>query len=257
MIMMTATKRSGTDRKSLHVFKSIGLAILIGALSACDGIGSLVSNDGVSDADNDQVVAIGDSIFALSGDIQDSLETYAGETFRRYTLSGAELSGGIIAKPINKQYQIALSDNSDIDIILMDGGGNDLLIPAILFDPYDCLTDDSDSLSQSCKELADDVYVDAVNLLNQMYSDGVEHVIYQGYYYTKNGIFHLKDMKQAIDYGDGRLAMACEFSVVDCQFVDPRPVITEDDIIIDGIHPASSGSKKIADLDWLVLKELL
>ena len=46
---------------------SLGFA----ALTGCGGLGSLLSNDRVTDADNDQVVTIGDSIFALSGELQD------------------------------------------------------------------------------------------------------------------------------------------------------------------------------------------
>lgn len=52
-------------------------------------------------------------------------------------------------------------------------------------------------------------------------------------------------------------ARACENSVLDCTFVDPRWVINDRDIIFDGIHPADSGSKKIADLIWPKLQPLL
>ena len=240
-------------------FKSVCLIVLAVTLSGCDSIGSLLSNDRVTDADNDQVITIGDSIFALSGAIQDDLEQYAGETFRRYTMSGAELTGGTIATSIVDQYDIANADNPDIDIVLMDGGGNDILIPAIMFDPYDCKTQwyQFGQLSDSCKALVDDVYVDAVNLMNQMYADNVSEVIFQGYYYTKNGLFLLDSMEEAIDYGDLRLSQACDFSAVNCTFVDPRSTISDSDIILDGIHPNSSGSSKLATLDWAVLKNLL
>ncbi|WP_404364222.1 SGNH/GDSL hydrolase family protein [Marinobacter sp.] len=237
---------------------SIALMLAM-SITGCSGAGSLLSNPRVSDADNDQVVTIGDSIFALSGELQDFLEEEAGQTFRRYTLSGAELSGGIIATSVVEQYAEARSENPDIDTILMDGGGNDILIPAIAFDPYNCKTQwyQFGRLSSRCRNFIDDIYVDAVNLLNDMHADGVDNVVYLGYYYTKNGLLWLDSMEEAVDYGDYRLSQACSFSAVACQFVDPRSTIRDRDIIIDGIHPNTTGSRKLANLVWPKLQPLL
>ncbi|WP_052830166.1 SGNH/GDSL hydrolase family protein [Gynuella sunshinyii] len=247
------------NKKVSFYIRYIALLITSSLISACDGIGSLISNTTISQADNNQVITIGDSIFALSGELQDNIESYAGETFRRYTLSGAELSGGSIATSVVDQYYHARQDDSDIDLVLMDGGGNDILIPAIMLDPYNCKTEwyQFGHLSEQCKAQIDDIYVEAVNLLNQMYADDVKNVVFLGYYYTKNAIFLLDSMEEAIDYGDMRLSQACEFSVVHCTFVDPRAVINDNDIIIDGIHPNHSGSRKLADLTWPTLKQLL
>lgn len=233
--------------------------VLAAVLTGCGGAGGLLSNPRVVDADNDQVITIGDSIFALSGELQDFLEQDAGQTFRRYTLSGAELAGGAVATSIVDQYQIARSDNPAIDTVVMDGGGNDILIPAIMFDPYDCKTQwyEFGRLSGSCKDLINDIYVDGVNLLNDMHADGVDHVIYLGYYYTKNGLFLLDSMEEAVDYGDTRLAQACQYSAVNCQFIDPRSTINDSDIIADGIHPNTTGSRKLANLIWPRLQPLL
>ncbi len=251
--------------KSVHfkmiISKKVAAVLLVSAtLTGCGGIGGLASNDRVSNADNNQVVTIGDSIFALSGKLQDFLESYAGETFRRYTISGAELKGGIIATDIYTQYEIAKRDNPNIETIVMDGGGNDILIPAIaLFDPYNCKTQwyQFGRLSSTCKNYIDDIYVDAVNLLNKMHADGVDNVIYLGYYYTKNGLFLLDSMEEAVDYGDMRLSQACRYSAANCQFVDPRSTIKDSNIIIDGIHPTTEGSRKLANLIWPKLQPLL
>lgn len=228
-------------------------------LTGCGGAGSLLSNPRVTDADNDQVVTIGDSIFALSGELQDVLEDKAGQTFRQYTLSGAELTGGLLATSVADQYRTARSDNPDIETIVMDGGGNDILIPAIALDPYNCKTQwyQFGRLSGKCKNFIDDIYVEGVNLLNEMHADGVDNVIYLGYYYTKNGIFLLDSMEEAVDYGDASLSQACSFSAVNCQFVDPRSTINDSDIIVDGIHPNANGSRKLAELVWPKLQPLL
>jgi len=233
----------------------IMLLALTGFLTACGG------SSYTSDADNNQVITLGDSIFDLSDELQGNLEEYAGQTFRKYTLSGAQLySGGIGVAPVVEQYTQAKSDNSDIKTIVMDGGGNDILIPVIAqFDPYRCKTRwyQFGQLSSKCKEFIDDLYVEGVDILNGMDNDGVENIIYLGYYYTKNALLSLKSLKQAVDYGNETLARACENSTVDCTFVDPRSTIVNSDIIIDGIHPASSGSRKLADLIWPHLEPLL
>ena len=249
-------KTESTFRGSLRLLL---IGVLAAVLTGCGGVGSLASNPRVFDADNDQVVTIGDSIFALSGELQDFLEARAGQTFRQYTLSGAELSGGVIATSIVDQYSIARNDNPDIETVVMDGGGNDILIPAILFDPYNCKTQwyQFGRLSSKCRNFIDDIYVDAVNLLNRMHADNVENVIYLGYYYTKNGLLLLDSMEEAVDYGDRRLAQACRFSAANCSFVDPRSTINDSDIIIDGIHPNTRGSRKLADLVWPVLQPKL
>ena len=240
--------------------KIIALLLISAGLTGCGGVGSLVSNDRVTDADNDQVVTIGDSIFALSGKIQDILEDYAGETFRQYTISGAEVTGGIYATDIATQFEIAKNDNPNIQTIVMDAAGNDILIPIItMFDWYNCKTEWYQwwGLSSSCKNLIDDLYVDVVNLLNNIDANGVENVIFLGYYYPKNALLWLDDVEAAVDYGDMRLAQACANSTANCTFIDPRSVINDRDIIIDGIHPATSGSQKLADLIWPVLQPML
>ena len=232
-------------------------AILL--LSGCSELGYLLSNDKVTDADNDQVVFVGDSIFALSGEIQNQLEARAGETFRRYTVSGAELSGDLIAPSIPDQFREAVTDNPDIETVVGDAGGNDILIPAIALNSNNCKTPwwRFGRLSKQCRDFIDDIYVDAVDFLNEMAEADVQNGILTGYYYTKNGLFRLDDMKEAVDYGNATLARACENSVLNCTFVDPRWVINDRDIIFDGIHPADSGSKKIADLIWPKLQPLL
>lgn len=222
--------------------------------------GFVASVPWIRNADNNQVVNLGDSIFALSGEIQDYLHSYAGKTFRRYAVSGAELAGGVLAPDLASQYATAKSDNSNIETILMDGGGNDILLPAIAFDPYDCKTQwyEWGRLSNSCKDFIDDIYVDGVNLLNTMAADGVDHVIYLGYYYTKDTILlQLDSLEEAVDYGDYRLAQACQYSAVDCTFIDPRGVINDGDIKSDAIHPKTSGSYKIANLIWPEIKDKL
>jgi lysophospholipase L1-like esterase len=230
-----------------------GLTVM---LSSC-GMGALMSVDQLTDADDNTIVNLGDSIFALSGDIYTNLESKSGETWRHYAISGAQMIGGILATPIPDQYADAKADDPNIRMVYMDGGGNDILIPAIALDPYGCKSCNywwCGSISQSCKDLINDVYVETVDLLNQMGSDGVQKVVFQGYYHLKFGLFgDLTTLDKAVDYGDKMLKLACTNANVNAVFVDPRASFEGKEssyIIADGIHPTAAGSAVLANLLW-------
>jgi lysophospholipase L1-like esterase len=229
------------------------------SLGAC----GLFSVPNITNAGNNKIVNIGDSIFALSGGISNYIHSYAGKTFRRYATTGAEIKGSNIVTSfdISKQYARARSHSLPIDTIFMDGGGNDILIPATTaFDPYNCKRDWWEPrLSSSCKALIDDVYVDTVTLLNQMGRDGVKNIIFLGYYRIKNGLFGSTTLNDAVDYGNLRLSQAVANATAASNyrvFIDPRPYIVSSDIIVDGVHPSDSGSRKLAGLIWAKLKLL-
>ena len=228
-------------------------------LCAC-GAGELMSVDPLTDADNDEIVNIGDSIFALSGDIYTDLESRSGETWRHYAISGAQMVGGFLGDPLPVQYETARADDPDIRVVYMDGGGNDILVPAIVLDPDDCKNCNywwCGDLSQSCKDLIDDVYVETVDLLNQMDDDGVEQVVFMGYYHLKWGLLgNLTTLDDAVDYGDKRLRDACINSTANAVFVDPRAAFEGREssyIIADGIHPTEQGSAVLGGLIWNAL----
>jgi hypothetical protein len=236
---------------------TVALALCL-AVSAC---GFMASVPWIRSATYNHVVNLGDSIFALSGDESTYLHALAGgNTFRRYATSGAEIKGGDwIAPSVYNQYLTAKADGP-IHTVFMDGGGNDILIPATALDPYNCKVDWWESgLSSTCKNLINDVYVDTVNTLNLMGSQGVKHVIFQGYYKVKFGLIGSTTLNDAVAYGDTKLSQAVTnaVNVPDRVFIDPRPYITNSDIIIDGIHPTASGSQKLANLVWPLLKTRL
>lgn len=237
--------------KSGPIVHGIAVFVLFIAVTGC----SLISVSEIRNATRNEVVNLGDSIFALSGKIHDNLQSWAGETFRRYALSGSMVSH------IADQYAKAKGDNPNIQTVFMDAGGNDILIPATLFDPYNCRVDWWESgLSSSCRALIDDVYVDTVNLLNQMGRDGVDNIIFLGYYRLKTGLIGSTSLNKAVDYGDAKLALAVQNATAAPNyrvFVDPRPYIVNSDITFDGVHPNDSGSRKCATLIWARLQPLL
>lgn len=233
----------------INLLKGSFLGISFMCLVACGG------SDYVENADRNDVITVGDSIFDLSGELQLFLEQKAGQTFRNYTQSGAELTGGIIATAVDVQYSDARSTNANIDTVVMDGGGNDILIPAMVGDIYGCRTKwYRKNISSRCKNLVNDVYVDLVNFLNQMDADGVQNVVYLGYYELPRGNANLL---QALNYGDDKLADACSNTTANCSFVDPRGHIPAEYVLSDNIHPTTEGSQVLADLVWPHLQPLL
>ena len=235
--------------QKVQFLKGLLLSAFFMNLVACGG------SDYVESADRNDVITVGDSIFDLSGELQLFLEQKAGQTFRNYTQSGAELSGGIVATAVDAQYADAKSTDANIATVVMDGGGNDILIPAMTGDFYGCRTQwYRRNITSRCKNLINNVYVDLVNLLNTMDADGVQNVVYLGYYELPRGNANLL---QALNYGDDRLAEACANTTASCQFVDPRGTIPANYVLDDDIHPTTEGSQVLADLIWPHLQPLL
>ncbi len=236
----------------------VGLLFITGCLGE-----DMLSAPWIRSADLNAVVNLGDSIFALSGKIHDNLQAKAGKTFRNYCVSGANFASDNVATTIDvaEQYATAKGDSSFIKTVLLDGGGNDILIPATAFDPYNCKVDWWESgLSSTCKALIDDVYVDMVDLFNQMGRDGVQNLIHLGYYNLKNGLIGSTSLNKAVAYGDTKMAQAVANATAGPAsrvFIDPRSAMTSSDITFDGVHPNDSGSAKLANLIWPILQTKL
>ena len=232
------------------IVKLASMVVIGASVVGCSG-GSYVTN-----ADRNEVVTLGDSIFDLNGQIQANLESWAGQTFRDYTQSGAELSGGLLAAPVDSQYATAKATDSNITTIVMNGGGNDLLIPAMLFDPYRCRTKWYRwNISQACIDLIADQRVVLTNLLNQMDADGVQNIIYLGYYELPRSNANLA---QTLSHGNTNLAYACDTATTaNCRFVDPRGTVPANDVESDDIHPTPNGSLTLASQLWPILEPLL
>jgi len=236
--------------KGLAFAKMLSVCVIAASAIGCTG------NAYVETADRNDVITLGDSIFDLNGVIQATLEDNAGETFRNYTQSGAEISGGSLAPSVESQYATANATNGAIDTVVMDGGGNDILIPATLFDPYGCRTKWYRwNPSQSCVNLLGDIYVSGVNLLNQMDADGVQDVVWLGYYELPRGNANLTEI---LLLGDAYLDHACNTATTaNCHYVSTLGSVPASQVESDDIHPTPAGSVNLAGQIWPVLEPLL
>ncbi len=180
------------------------------------------------------VVLIGDSIFALSGEIKNELERLSGEQYRSYCVSGSEMDGGIMGN-IPNQYAEAIRTNSDIKTIIMDGGGNDIQVGGASV----C----SSGVTTACKRELQKALDAADRLFSEMRADGVENIIYMNYFYILN-----QNTKPAFDWMHDQMEVLVQKH--DGIIVDPMPYMTPDLIGSDNIHPTDKGSQMLAGLIW-------
>ena len=90
--------------------------------------------------------------------------------------------------------------------------------------------------------------------MNTMHSDGVNNIVYLGYYELPRGNANLNS---ALEYGVTRLGNACENTNASCAFIDSRGSIPAEYVLDDNIHPTAEGSQVLADLVWPVLQTVL
>ena len=207
-----------------------------------------------------EVVMIGDSYPALSGEIAKSLEATAtsagalasGDAYRTYYVSGTNMVGGM-SPNIPAQFQEAVTANPDIKYVIMDGGGDDILISNNA-----CITTQPPPASQSCVTTINDAVDAAKTLFGQMKTAGVKSVIY--YFYPHLPTSGKQYVNTTLDYAYPLVQAACDGAAatsIPCYFVDTRPAFEGHPEYIgpDGIHPTTAGSDVIAGLIWGVMQK--
>ncbi|SMF04632.1 SGNH/GDSL hydrolase family protein [Pseudobacteriovorax antillogorgiicola] len=189
----------------------------------------------VSQQDLGDTIILGDSIFALNGEIERRLERNSGQRITSYARNGAEMDDVV------QQYYRARARGIP-QTVIMNGGGNDVLgnITSCRF------------LNSRCVNAIEGAIDQGVDLIQLMEDDGVERIVYLGYYYTK---FIGGGLDNAIDYAMARIPQICGATNLPCDVVETRRLMNGfGNRIIDGIHPTFRGSRKMADAIWEVLR---
>jgi lysophospholipase L1-like esterase len=222
-----------------------------------------------------EVAMLGDSYMdPLNGGVGPAIMTAAGnKMYRAYYHSAAAMNYGSGILNIPYQFETsALMDTlvqnpTDIKVVIMDGGGNDVLI-----DNNTCLT--KAPPDATCSMAIDASVARAKTLLQEMATKGVQHIVY--FYYPHldpNGGGLLgttaPDVNLWLDYalpgaedsccGTHFMSTAQNYSCrgngpgTDCVMIDTIPAFTghlTDYIQSDHVHPTAAGAKVIADLVW-------
>ena len=193
---------------------------------------------------NNQLVLIGDSIFALSGEEKLQIARNAGENSRGYATSGATMNG------ISGQYDRAKNAGA-IRTVMMDGGGNNVLLGG----QAACTAYDPADVSAECLAILQEAWDIGAVLLNRMWRDGVADVLWQGYYELPGSKAKLN---AALAVGVSGLQDICDDAPVDCWFVDVRPDFQGQTgvVLSDNIHPTDKGSRILGDAMWRRMQQL-
>ncbi len=220
--------------KNKHIFKGLIIRqFILLAFSFFIANNLFAGSSGGSSATK---MIVGDSIFALSGDIHSYLEDDLDESIDTHARSGCQMNGGNIicssTYAVPRQYSRA--SKSGIRTVIFNGGGNDFL----LGDGGDCFTD-------SCiNEVLLEIEETIASLVEDMKNDGIEEIIYLGYYYIDDSSNDAIN-QTSMDY------KAANYPAMGIKFIDTRSAFEGNErryISSDGIHPTAAGSRVLADL---------
>lgn len=210
--------------------------LLAFAFAAVVSVNAWATNTGGGSSSVNKMI-IGDSIFALSGDIHRYLQNDLNETINTYARSGCQMNGGniICSSYYSVPRQYSRASKRGIKTVIMNGGGNDFL----LGDGAGC------GAVENCLEVLFAVEETISGLVDDMHSDGIQKIIFLGYYSTtaSSGNNALNDY--SMNY------KAANYPSMGVRFVETRPAFRGNEsryITSDGIHPTAAGSRVLATL---------
>jgi hypothetical protein len=198
-----------------------------------------------------QVVVIGDSFMTVNTPYLTTqrLAQAAGAPtpFRSYAVPGTQMIPGQIPAQLTR----AISADPDIKLLIMNGGGNNILIGA-----PQCLSADPNTNPQCAQVIAEARRV-SEELMNTAMNAGIRDVIYFGYPKTPIGGAALND------YANVRAKQSCDDAVnrtggrLRCHFVDLVPVFEghPEYFGLDPIHPNAAGAQAIGTAVWNVMQQ--
>jgi hypothetical protein len=212
-----------------------------------------------------EVVIIGDSyINWASHTLPADRAKEAGETWRLYAVGGASILAGGIAKLIPAQFEDAVTADKDILTVVMDGGGNDVLIcdPGT-YPGCDKCKEMGASKLPVCLKIVQDTLATFTKLQDRYVSVGVKDVVYFFYpdvpantpiggpYPNEIADFAMPMWKATCEGAEQRTG-----GKLRCHFVDMVPVFKgHDDYFAAGdIHPNPMGSAAMAKAIWGKMK---
>ena len=212
-----------------------------------------------------QVVVLGDSyVNWLSHTFPTDLSREAGATYRLYAVGAAAMgSGGVSLIP--PQFDQALADDDDIIAVVMDGGGNDVLVPDTAQFPQgnQCKESATSPMIPDCQRIVAKAIAKAEELMNLAADKGVRDVVYFFYPHVPEGTLIGGAHPNAIlDYALPFVKATCDGAAVRtggrlvCHFLDLIPVFDghPEWFAFTDIHPNSSGSQAMAKAVWSLMK---
>jgi lysophospholipase L1-like esterase len=167
-------------------------------------------------------------------------------------VAGTSLSNGQIPSQLTQ----AISADPNIKLIIMDGGGNDVLI-----NHRECLSAGA-STNAGCQQVVQASIDTANTMMDTAASDGVHDVIYFYYPHIVAGLVGGSAPNELLDYALPRVKAACDATSqrtggrLACHFIDLVPLFQghADYIGPDGVHPTATGAQVIGNAIWDVMR---
>lgn len=199
-----------------------------------------------SEFDPNQLLIVGDSFMAVGHRITAFLENLARQSGsltagQRYRDNSKLIDNALAAAGggIENQYAAA-SAESPVGVVIMNGGGADLLLGSCA------------ELTTDCPVLSDAAAA-ASALFERMASDGVEHVVY-AFYPDPLDPAVLEEMNALRPL----IESACEASPVPCHWLDLRTTFAgnyETYVEADGFNPTPEGARASAQAIWAIMQQ--
>ncbi|HVU04959.1 MAG TPA: SGNH/GDSL hydrolase family protein [Polyangiaceae bacterium] len=221
--------------------------------------------------DSNQIVLIGDSyINWVSHTFPTDINTESGLTIEDFAIGGTSMgSGGIGLIP--PQFDTALAKHPDIRAIIMDGGGNDVLVPDTVQFPQggQCKMMGATSPTiPDCQKIVQKALDAGRALFLHMAQAGVKDALFFFYPHVPTGtIVGGTDPNGMLDYALPKIKEECDTAydqsvaadpnhTIRCHFVDLVPVFEghPDYFAPTDIHPNPTGSKAMAKAIWAKMK---
>lgn len=235
-----------------------------GGMAGNGGADSPIANECITKSS--QVILMGDSyINWLSHTFPTDLYAEAGQTFRSYAIGAYSMgSGGIGFIPT--QFDTAIAADPDIKVIVLDGGGNDVLVPDTVQFPQgaSCKNDLNSPNIPDCQKIVEKAIDTALSLMERVVAQGVTDVVYFFYPHVPEGTLIGGLYPNAIlDYALPRVKAACDGAEamtggqLRCHFVDLVPVFEghPEWFAAGDIHPNPAGSQAMAKAVWQKMQD--
>jgi lysophospholipase L1-like esterase len=161
---------------------------------------------------------------------------------------------GALMTEIVAQYDTARSEGVRADYVIMNGGGNEVLIA-----DRSCLTEAPPKNAQ-CTETIDKALTAAKQLFTRLKADGVKAVIFANYpHMPEFGLFQgsAPAINQTGDYAEALSRKSCEEAPLPCHFVSTIAAFEGHPEYLNfaDVHASPAGSKVIADLIWATMQQ--
>lgn len=215
-----------------------------------------------------QVIVIGDSYISWpSHTFPQDIEKASGQKWRIEAVGGMSMATGGIGGPLGEyipnQFDRAIEADADAHTVLMDGGGNDVLVGWLSDLAIESCKETGSSMLPRCQQVVTDAIAAAGKLIDRMAAAGIRDVVYFFYPHVPEGRpIGGAHPNEILDFALPQIEAFCDSreqatdGALRCHFIDMVPVFEghDPDWFNTDIHPNSDGSKAMAEEVWAKMR---